>query len=56
MYNHEIKYLIIKCNGKDFYQVHIQTDEELVSHLRAAFSNTNHTVISVVNVGKFTSE
>lgn len=46
------KYLLVKrrsdADDADTYTTEVDTDAELIEHLRGTFDNTNHVLISVV--------
>jgi hypothetical protein len=47
------KYIVLKKgpDGNNVYVVYLKSDAELAEHIRATFEATDHTIISVTNIG-----
>ncbi len=45
------KYIVIKKRPDNtYYEVYLQTDTDLYEHIKGTVNNTDHVIVSVINV------
>lgn len=52
------KYIVVKRSAFDgqIYEVHLETDKELATHVSACFELTNEEIISVIRIPEFQNQ